>query len=179
MIRGKDELPDVTYQTSSDFQHHQHDVMPPGFSNFGLSQKIREVVSPAKNVPFTNIYHRLVFCFTYCKGNSSIFMKYHPESRDPVDGQKSGDHQLIGKISHYLCTGFHTCQVVQDFFHQQYILGPKDYTDRILLDSGWDWIPKNPGGAWILRDMTPGSQTSYTKNNENPSKFYQQHLHQV
>ena len=119
------------------------------------------------------------FCFTYCKGNSSIFMKYHPESRDPVDGQKSGDHQLIGKISHYLCTGFHTCQVVQDFFHQQYILGPKDYTDRILLDSGWDWIPKNPGGAWILRDMTPGSQTSYTKNNENPSKFYQQHLHQV
>ena len=63
VIRGKDELPDVTYQTSSDFQHHQHDVMPPGFSNFGLSQKIREVVSPAKNVPFTNIYHRLVFLF--------------------------------------------------------------------------------------------------------------------
>ena len=28
-------------------------------------------------------------------------------------------HQLIGSLSHYL-QGFHTCQVVLDFFHQQY-----------------------------------------------------------
>ena len=28
-------------------------------------------------------------------------------------------HRLIGSLSHYL-QGFHTCHVVQDFFHQQY-----------------------------------------------------------
>ena len=31
-------------------------------------------------------------------------------------------HQLIGSLSHYsLFAGFYTSQVVQDFFHQQYV----------------------------------------------------------
>ena len=54
-----------------------------------------------------------------CRANRSLFRNiFQAESGTTVDGRIL--HQLICKISHYLFKGFHTCQVVQDFFHQQY-----------------------------------------------------------
>ena len=49
-------------------------------------------------------------------------------------------HQLIGSLSHYL-HGFYTSQVVQDFFHQQYLLvcGRDDYCPRKERRYNWNF----------------------------------------
>ena len=47
-------------------------------------------------------------------------------------------HQLIGSLSHCITTGFYTCQVVQDFFHQQY--GASGIHIMFCFFSGFPWI---------------------------------------
>ena len=49
-------------------------------------------------------------------------------------------HQLIGSLSHCITTGFYTCQVVQDFFHQQY--GASGIHIMFFVFShGFLWVP--------------------------------------
>ena len=60
------------------------------------------------------------------------------EARDKVPLMEEILHQLIlvGRLSHYL-QGFYTSQVVQDFFHQQYVMTHDCWPQQTVVGNLW------------------------------------------
>ncbi len=87
---------------------------------------------------------------TLCGTNKNMWRMCHHWKHNAVDGRNPTpvDRQFIP-----LFTGFYLSQVVQDFFHQQYLFGSSAIISLFPLDCT-DWDPRPLSGLGVL-PITP------------------------